>query len=328
LDAAESPERRKTIACPRCGALNGADFDRCIRCGTALSTLAASAERIRGSIDSQSLPATKLIVALTALVYAGQMYVAFRRDGTVEFLGRINPSDFLRFGGLPMQEALIRAEPWRLLSAVFVHIGLLHFGLNMYCFVDLGRLAERLIGPARFLIAYVVTGIVGFATTFVLSLFSPQGPGTAGASGAIFGTMGIIVGLLLRRRDQRWKDFAIRAVIFSLLLGFGLNAMNTGVRVNNSAHVGGLIAGVLFGLVFGGPRGRSDLWANVVAVACLLACVASLVLAQLSPAWRHDEFWLFSQVERPSGDRTGVTTVATCAIATYRVESQDSAAPP
>src|SRR5262249_22626049 len=151
--------------------------------------MALSADRMRGRIESQSLSATNLVALTTALVFVAQLYVAWKRDGRLQWFG-IDDADFLRFGGLSLRGGNPLADPWQLLSAVFVHIGIIHFGFNMFALVNLGRSAEALVGPARFLIAYVVTGVVGFATTVVLSFFSPQGTGTAGASGALFGLMG------------------------------------------------------------------------------------------------------------------------------------------
>jgi hypothetical protein len=96
--------------------------------------------------------------------------------------------------------------------------------------------------------------------------------------------MGLILGWMIRRRDPRWRTFAVEAVFFSVLLGFGVNATGSGVVVNNSAHLGGLVCGVLFGVAYASPRPRpSDLIANVGAAIALIACVVSLVLAQRSP---------------------------------------------
>jgi hypothetical protein len=108
---------------------------------------------------------------------------------------------------------------------------------------------------------------------------------TAGASGAVFGIMGLILGWLIRSRDPRWKQFARQAVFYSLLFGVL-------VRANNAAHIGGLVAGIAFGLVYagaGGRRTRAEPLVNVAGAVSLLACVAALVLAQRSPLWREVE---------------------------------------
>lgn len=286
---AAPPRGSRVRPCARCGALNGADFDRCIRCGGPLSALAVGAERVSGGLgrffDGQRLLATKVLLGLTTLVFAGQMadwlargvMPVFMEGGVGVVIGAI------RSGALPLSQESFVLEPWRALSAVFVHFSLLHFGLNMLALTNLARVAEPATGSARFVIAYVATGIIGFAASLGWSTWVSPLPfpiPTAGASGAIFGVMGLILGWLIRRRDPRWKQFAVQAVFYSLV--FGLM-----IRANNAAHIGGLIAGVGFGLVYAGGRRR---WAeplvNVGAVLGLLISAAALALALRSPLWR------------------------------------------
>ncbi len=182
-------------------------------------------------------------------------------------------------------------EPFRLLSAVFVHMGVLHFGMNMVTLGMLARAAEPAVGSARFAIAYVLTGLFGFGASAAWNLFvQPEVVCTAGASGAVFGVMGLLLGWLLRRRDPRWKDLALQAVFCIVLFGFVVNASSTGVRINNAAHIGGLASGALLGLSYAGPaRGRYEGVMNAGALASVLACLAALVLAQRSPVWRAVE---------------------------------------
>jgi membrane associated rhomboid family serine protease len=202
-----------------------------------------------------------------------------------------NLIDDLRYGAMllypgdPLVDPMrvLREEPWRLLSSCFVHFGFVHFAMNMAALVQLARLAEPAISAARFTIAYVVTGTLGFGFSLSYALVFPQQMLTAGASGAIFGVMGVILGFLVRRRDPRWKVWARNAVFYSLLFGFV-------IRANNAAHIGGLLVGAVFGALFapGAPKPASRLQV-VLAGLCLAACVASLVLAQQSELWRAAE---------------------------------------
>jgi len=287
--SAADPRARSRV-CASCGALNGADFNRCIRCGTALSPAAASADLLRSHIDGRSLLATKGLIGLTLAVFAFQMLVELSQHTPIsDLVTKASANVTLRFGSMalnfPFLPGLDR-EPWRLLSAVFVHYGMLHVGLNMLALANLGRVAEPIVGSSRFVVAYVAAGIAGFGTSALYAISNGQSYSTAGASGAVLGVMGIIVGWLVRRRDPRWKQFAVQALFYGFVFGFMVNASNVGLLVNNSAHMGGLLCGVLFGAIYAGRRSRSDLWANIAAVFALLACVASLVLSQMSPAWR------------------------------------------
>lgn len=269
--------------CPRCGALNGVDFDRCIRCGSAISARAASVDVARGHIDGRSLLGTKLIVGATAVIFALQLAAAIAQKQPIFDVLTFTPMrDTLRFGAMPMSLKVIAVEPWRLLSAIFVHYSGLHFAMNMLSLSNLGRIAEPAVGTARLVIAYMITGVFGFALTMLYAaLYGGSYGSTAGASGAVLGVMGVILGWLIRRRDPRWRGFAVQAVVYGVLFGFMVNASNAGFMVNNSAHIGGLLCGTIFGVIFAGARPRSDLWVNVLAALGVVVSVASILL----PHW-------------------------------------------
>ncbi|KYG01624.1 rhomboid family intramembrane serine protease [Sorangium cellulosum] len=285
MTAGPSGERRRSLHCARCGALNGSDFSRCIRCGAPLLAPAVHAPPARGLLDGRGLLATKILGALTSFVFVGQLVAAHSRD--LGLLSAWDRSNYIRFGALLIEPGA-PFEPFRLLSAVFVHMGVLHFGMNMMTLVMLARAAEPAVGSARFAIAYVLTGLVGFAASAAWNVFvQPEVVCTAGASGAVFGVMGLLLGWLLRRRDPRWKDLALQAVFYIVLFGFVVNASNTGIRINNAAHIGGLVSGALLGLSYAGPaRRRLEGVMNAGALAGVLACLAALGLAQRSPLWR------------------------------------------
>lgn len=240
--------------------------------------------------------ATKTIVWATLVIFAGQVLASFSRGTGFPILSGGHPVDLLRFGMMPIDANAVREEPFRLVSCVFVHFGALHFVLNMIGLVNFARVAEPVVGSARFVIAYVAAGVAGSAATIGHSLLTRPGGTTVGASGAVFGVMGLLLGWMIRRKNPAWKDFAIQAVLFSVLFGFGVNASNAGVMINNAAHIGGLVCGVALGLVFGGRRANGstststpgrEAAVNVVAGLCLVVCLASFILAQLSPKWRR-----------------------------------------
>ncbi len=297
-----------TVACAHCGALNGGDFGRCIRCNQPLqgATPAAKAtrripvrrprpvplqespDRLFGRFAATELPAAKLLVALNAVVFTAHLLTAWGRDPSIGVL--LSGGDLLdafRFGALPigklsgvapLNEYVLRAEPWRLLSACFVHYGAIHFGMNMLGLVYLARLAEPAVGSIRFIILYVLTGLFGFASSVGWFVISPNAVWTAGASGAVFGIMGMVLGFLWRRRDPRWKAWLMQAVVYSL--GFTLLLPS----VNHSAHIGGLLSGVVIGALFarGAPQAARS-WQRWLAWLCVLACVAALTLVHSSP---------------------------------------------
>jgi rhomboid protease GluP len=170
---------------------------------------------------------------------------------------------------------ILAGQWWRLVTAMFLHAGLLHIGMNMWCLVDLGPEVESLFSTTKFTVLYLVTGVAGFILSF---LWSPNGM-SVGASGAIMGLIGILIGASFHHghmgkayRSQLWK-WVIYIAIFGLIFA-----------VDNAAHFGGLIAGLALGYVV--PEGEpathpsENLW-NALAVVSVLVIAASFVLMAL-----------------------------------------------
>ncbi len=148
--------------------------------------------------------------------------------------------------GADFSPLTLSGEWWRLFTSTFVHIGIIHIALNMWCLWSLGPVLERLMGWKAFLLTYVVCGIAGSEASLV---WKPLGGG-AGASGAIFGVAGAFFSFLVFKKAPISPEFAKRrlksvAVFIFYNLFFGAVAL----RVNNAAHVGGLIAGLILGAV-------------------------------------------------------------------------------
>ncbi len=293
----------------QCGALNDNDFNKCIRCGQALgdaepatratrrvptprqrgaAAMGPGSEPLFGRWHADVLPAAKLILFLNLLVFTGHLLSAFAHDpsfGTLLSGGGM--LDALRYGALPLGTVnappldpfMIRVEPWRVLTACYVHFGPVHLGMNMMGLIYLAKIAEPAIGSVRFFIAYTVTGIAGYLASTLWFVLSGTPSITAGASGAVFGMMGLVLGFLLRRRDPQWKPWFFRGVVFSLAITLLLP-----MSINHTAHVGGLIAGVAVGALFAkGAPSPSRSWHRVLASLCLLATLGTLLAARLSP---------------------------------------------
>src|SRR5579864_6854882 len=133
---------------------------------------------------------------------------------------------------------------WRLLTATFVHIGIVHLALNMWCLWELGKLAESLFDKWSFLLVYLMSGIAGEITSVAIR---PRGI-SAGASGAIFGLTGALIAALwigkLPVPREQMKD-TLRSVL--LFAGYNLVYGQIKTNIDNAAHVGGLVSGFLTG---------------------------------------------------------------------------------
>lgn len=134
---------------------------------------------------------------------------------------------------------------WRLVTHLFLHCHPVHILMNMWVLWDVGRLMERLVGHTAMAMIYFLAGVAGGMASVA---FHPNVV-SAGASGAIFGIIGALFGLLLHARDvvpparlQQLRSAIIAMVIFSVFFGMS-------VQVDNAAHAGGAIAGLLAGLI-------------------------------------------------------------------------------
>ena len=161
--------------------------------------------------------------------------------------------DFMR----PTGEALVNwganytpltrgGQPWRLLTACFLHIGLIHLIVNMMSLRYLGMQIEPLLGSGRFLLAYLVTGLTGSLG----SLWWHKIAISAGASGAIFGIEGVLLALLM---TNLFSSQVRSGLLKSTLSVIGINLMiGLSIRADNAAHIGGLLGGLVVGFGFYG----------------------------------------------------------------------------
>jgi rhomboid protease GluP len=162
-----------------------------------------------------------------------------------------------------------QGEYWRLLVAVFLHVNLIHLALNSLGLFIFGSLIENVLGTARFLAIYLVSGLCASALSFALS-----GPSAVavGASGAIFGLLGAWLAYNLRRRSLSMARANIQGavVLIAINLVFGLSVPG----VDNVAHLGGLGAGIVAGFAAEGVGRRATRTATQAAGFALLLAVA------------------------------------------------------
>jgi rhomboid protease GluP len=155
---------------------------------------------------------------------------------------------------------------WRLLTSMFLHIGIVHLAVNMWCLWDLGSLAEHIYGRFTFLAIYIATGLSGA----ILGLAWHPFVVVAGASGAIFGVAGALIACFYFGKLP-FPKHSIKAALLSLFAfaGYNLFLGIVNPRTDNAAHLGGLVSGLLLGFLLVRIPGRSVL---AVASLCLIAC--------------------------------------------------------
>ncbi len=200
-------------------------------------------------------PATYLLVAINCGVF-----LAMLAQGASIWMPTVD--QLMRMGAGRPDNVLIYGEWWRIVTAMFVHVGILHLATNMWCLWNLGLLAEPLMGSFGVFTAYILTGAAGNLLSTGYNWFravheSPGAPffqAGAGASGAVFGIAGALIILLKSkylpvppRELNRLRRSVIYFAAINLVIGFSVNFGSgfTGVEIDNSAHVGGFLCGLL-----------------------------------------------------------------------------------
>lgn len=182
-------------------------------------------------------------------------------------------------------------EPWRLFTALFLHIGFIHLLANMWALFVLGRLAESLYGRWSYLISYLIAGLAGSVASL---LWNPLGV-SAGASGAIFGIAGALIATFYVGKLPLPKA-NIRYILLTLIAFAGFDLLygiwKTGV--DNAAHIGGFVVGLVLGLLLGHHLGPSRK-AKVFRERLFLAAVMFVFLFAVF-VWRKDGY--VADVER------------------------------
>ena len=173
-----------------------------------------------------------------------------------------NQNAQLLYFGAKVNQLVAQGEYWRLFTAMFLHVGLMHLFFNSYALYLYGPAVEKLFGKIKFTLVYVVSGLMGSLLSY---LFSPNP--AAGASGAIFGLMG---SLLYFRREKR--SLFQRVFGPGLLMIIGINLIYGFIQpgIDNWGHIGGLLGGFLTGNALGLYRDRDKQYGKKVLVWVLI----------------------------------------------------------
>lgn len=176
------------------------------------------------------------VAVYIAVALAGQTYGYPLNVGLVT-----QPLEVLAQGAL-MPAAVAGGEVWLLLTSMFLHSGFIHLVLNMLSLYFLGSFVEQAFGRSRFLALYLSSGLAGGIAYLYFGAFDGS---AVGASGAIFGLLGGVLGYSLRNGTFSWQNPLIRQLLIltALNLYFGFSVPN----ISNTAHIGGLVGGAAFG---------------------------------------------------------------------------------
>jgi len=245
-------------------------------------------------------PATHLLIAINCAVFLWMV---------MHGVSPVSPTvDQLKyFGADNAQNVLVDGQWWRIVSAMFVHVGIIHLATNMWCLWNLGLLAEPLMSWFGVLTVYVLTGAAGNLLSTLVNWVWPISDGAsfvfptgAGASGAVFGIAGALIILLKSRRlpvpQQELKRLRRSVIYFAainLAIGLSISGCNfvfrsSGLNIDNMAHLGGFTSGLLFAMPMvprvGSAQGEFQARLRLATIGmCILLVLFGFYVAHISP---------------------------------------------
>lgn len=243
-------------------------------------------------------PATFSIVFIAANIFL--FLLMWERSGLSASSLWVFPEPVLLAFGAKLNSLIKdRHQWWRFVTPVFIHVGLFHLLINMYGLWQLGPLVERLYGSAKFVVFWVLTGVAGVAASYLTVqpdmrvnalgsfLFKAQDMPSAGASGALFGLVGVLFVFGIKFRHELPESFK-RAfgtgMLPVILINFAIGYAGRGF-IDNAAHVGGLVSGAALALLvrYRRPGERASIaicWHVLQVAALALVAVSFLMVAR------------------------------------------------
>lgn len=309
--------------CRSCGAIVGAGQTNCSACGAsstksnAPSRPVADRETIRFARAILDRPYKFTIILLVSNLFV--FLLMWQSDGmTSAGLSGFSEQVLKAYGAKVNLLINEQRQWWRFVTPMFVHVNLPHLLVNMYSLWVVGPYVEKLYGSAKFVVFWVVTGVAGVAASYLSVLgpdtqlgslgrflFKTNDVPSAGASGALFGLVGVLFVFGIKFRHELPEGFKrafgtgmLPIIVINLFIGY----LGRGV-IDNAAHLGGMAAGAALALVVGYSRpgektGVAITWQILRVAALALVAVSFLRVAQHFPRLVRDSpapFLVFAQ---------------------------------
>lgn len=265
-------QRTGSVLCPSCGKLVGVNDEVCLNCGRKRPGMWGLTSWVRGL--GKDMGFVQAVIFGNAFLYLAMLAVdpSGIRMGSLFSIGAPSPAALVRFGAAGAIPVFGLDRWWTLLSAGWLHGGLLHIGFNLYWIRFLAPETAELYGPSRMVIVYSISSVTGFLASSLMGV-----PLTVGASAPILGLLGALVYYGRRTGSSVVGRTAWSYALFMIIFGFLM-----GGRTDNWAHLGGFAGGFLAGLLLD-PRKPETGNHMVVALVCLVLTVASIVASLVVP---------------------------------------------
>ncbi len=292
--------------CRSCGSIIGAGQKDCAVCGAAV-TSSAGPRTSRPVADNETLRFARAVLdrpyKFTIILLVANIFVfllMWQSSGKpFSILAPLPTEVLIPFGAKVNYYIQARHEWWRFITPMFLHVNLLHLIVNMYSLWIVGPYVEKLYGSAKFVMFWVLTGVAGVVASYltvrpgvsggplVRFIFKTADEPSAGASGALFGLVGVLFVFGIKYRHELPEGFRrafgtglLPMIMLNLFIGY----MGRGF-IDNAAHLGGLVSGALLALVvdYRRPGERSGIavtWRVLQIAAIALVAVSFLKTAQ------------------------------------------------
>ena len=268
-------QREGSVICTSCGVLVGVNDDTCYQCGRRNPGLWGFAPALRAL--GGDLGFVPFVMGTCAVMYVLTL-VASQGSIGMGGLGFFSPNRRALFmfgesGAVPVFSA---GRWWTVLSAGWLHGGLLHIVFNMMALRQIAPAAADLFGPGRMVIIYTAGSIAGFALSSIAGAYLPGilqgGLYTVGASASIAGLVGAILAYGHRSGSSQARSYATSVIIQLVVIGFLMPG------IDNYAHGGGLAGGYLVARLLD-PLKPERIDHIVIAVGCLALSILSIVVS-------------------------------------------------
>jgi len=264
------------MLCPSCGKMISSDVPECRFCGQRRPGMFGFANSLRKIVLQVEIP--QLIVYFCGALYVLALVIdpqaIFQPRGMMSLLAPSSKASII-FGMTGAIPVLVEGRWWTVITAIYLHGGLLHIFFNMMWVRQLAPVVEEMFGPFRLFVIFTVSGIAGFVLSASMAAFVTMlgGAGyTLGASGSIFGLLAAAIAYgrrmgspLFTRQFMQWAGFLF---IFGLIFP----------GIDNWAHAGGFLGGYGTALLFMRDREGEGMGAYVGGAVCLLATVVAFGL--------------------------------------------------
>jgi membrane associated rhomboid family serine protease len=263
--------------CPSCGSLVGVRDDKCYSCGRSNPGLWGFGPMLRHI--GADFGFGQVVVGACVTLWVVTLLMSGGAIGTGGILSALSPSTavLIVFGASGAYPVFGLGHWWTVLSAGWLHAGLLHIAMNMYWVWQMGPAITELFGSARTVIIYTAGGVAGFALSSIAGAFFPNLPLlhaaglTIGASAPVFGLIGALYHYG-RTGSSVVKQMAVSIMVQALIFGLLVPG------IDNYAHLGGFAGGYLTS-AFLNPMTRERGDHMIVAMLCLAATALSIVVS-------------------------------------------------